>query len=236
MVRLSAGSFIRSEECTRNNLLGSGAGSTGVYKLVSPLTGEAFAVKLVLRHRKRETAAKHSFEKEVSIFYKLRHPGICRLRTVVTDGQYHMLVIELCEQGELFSQVAQGAMSEPVARDYFVQIIDAVDYCHGKRIYHRDLKLENILVKDGPTKRIKVADFGMARDCNPNSMCATKGMGTVSYMAPEVAAPDALAPYDGAAADVWSIGVMLYVMLVCNYPFGHDGEISDFAQCLTGCL
>ena len=80
-------------------------------------------------------------------------------------------------------------------------------------------------MKDGSTKRIKVADFGMARDCNPNSMCLTKGMGTVSYMAPEVAAPDALAPYDGAAADVWSIGVMLYVMLVSNYPFGHDGEI-----------
>ena len=86
------------------------------------------------------------------------------------------------------------------------------------------MKLENVLVKDGSTKRIKVADFGMARDCNVNSVPKTKGMGTVSYMAPEIAAPDSLAPYDGAAADVWSIGVMLYVMVVCNYPFGHDGE------------
>lgn len=209
-------------------MLGDGAGCKGVYKLVSPVTGEAFAVKLVARYRSSEAAAKHSFEKEVSIFYKVRHPGICRLRTVVTDEQYHMLVFELCEKGELFSEVARGALSEPVARDYFVQIIDAVDYCHSKRIYHRDLKLENVLLKDEATKRVKIGDFGMARDCcSINSMPKTKGMGTVSYMAPEVAAPDALAPYDGAAADVWSIGVMLYVMVVCNYPFGHDGKSSE---------
>ena len=74
----------------RNNLLGDGAGCKGVFKLVSPATGEAFAVKLVERHRSSEAAAKHSFEKEVTIFYKLRHPGICRLRTVVSDARYHM--------------------------------------------------------------------------------------------------------------------------------------------------
>jgi serine/threonine protein kinase len=206
----------------RNNLLGDGAGCKGVFKLVSPATGEAFAVKLVERHRSSEAAAKHSFEKEVTIFYKLRHPGICRLRTVVSDARYHMLVVELCEQGELFSEVARGALSEATARDYFVQIVEAADYCHSMRIYHRDLKLENVLVKDEATKRIKVSDFGMARDCGVNSSPATKGMGTVSYMAPEVAAAGPGA-YDGAAVDVWSMGVMLYVMVVCNYPFGHDG-------------
>ena len=135
-------------------------------------------------------------------------------------------VMPFIKGGELYKVFkAQKRLSEEVVKFYAAQICMAVGYLHSKGIMHRDLKLENILVKDGSTKRIKVADFGMARDCNPNSMCLTKGMGTVSYMAPEVAAPDALAPYDGAAADVWSIGVMLYVMLVCNYPFGHDGEI-----------
>lgn len=188
---------------------------------------------MIARHYSSEAKAKHSFEKEVQIFYKLRHPGICRLRTVVTDDRYHMLVIELCEKGELFSEVAKGALSEPVARDYFVQVIDAVDYCHSQNVYHRDLKLENVLVKDELTKRIKVADFGMAKDCSVNSACHTTGVGTVSYMAPEMAAAET-AGYDGAAVDVWSMGVMLYVMVVCSYPFGHDGEaISSSCLCLN---
>ena len=159
---------------------------------------------------------------QVNIFYKLRHPGICRLRTVVTDERYYMLVIELCEQGELFNEVARGALSESTARDYFVQIIDAVEYCHGMGVCHRDLKLENVLVKDEATKRIKISDFGMAKDCGVTSAATTRGVGTVAYMAPEVASGGTSA-YDGAAVDVWSIGVMLYVMVVCNYPFGHDG-------------
>lgn len=219
-----AGSFIRQQDCTPNNKLGDGAGSVGVYKLVSPVNGEAFAVKVVQRHRSNELQAKHSFEKEVQIFYKLRHPGICRLCTVISDDSYHMLVIELCDQGELFSEVARGGLSEPVARNYFVQIIDAVDYCHSQKVYHRDLKLENVLIKDETTKRIKVADFGMAKDCNVHSACRSKFMGTVSYMAPEMATPDVV-QYDGAAVDVWSMGVMLYIMVVVNYPFGHEGEI-----------
>ena len=185
-----AGSFVRYADCSPNNLIGTGAGCTGVYRLVSPVTKEPFAIKVVQRHRSDEMEKKHSFDKETSIFYKLRHPGICRLRAVVTDATYHMLVIELCEQGELFNVVARGALAEPVARDYFVQIIEAADYCHKRRIYHRDLKLENVLVASppgDPTNRIKISDFGMARDCGVNSSPATKGMGTVSYMAPEIA-------------------------------------------------
>ena len=220
-----AGSFVRYADCSPSNLLGTGAGCSGVYRLVSPVTNEPFAIKVVQRHRSDEMEKKHSFDKETSIFYKLRHPGICRLRTVVTDSTYHLLVIELCEQGELFNVVARGAVEEPVARDYFVQIIEAADYCHKRRIYHRDLKLENVLVASppgDPANRIKISDFGMARDCGVNSSPATRGMGTVSYMAPEIAGHGTEA-YDGAAIDVWSMGVMLYVMVVCNYPFGHDG-------------
>lgn len=120
------------------------------------------------------------------------------------------------------------------------------------KVYHRDLKLENVLVtKDGT---VKVTDFGMAKDTTGQccqlldslsavahhhgavavaglSLPKTRRVGTIAYMAPEVA--DAAGHYDGACADVWSLGVMLYVMAVCNYPFGHDGPDGDSTRVVS---
>ena len=111
------------------------------------------------------------------------------------------------------------ARCQATARELFREILVAVDYCHQQGVYHRDLKLENVLrMKDGA---LKVTDFGMAKDTSIDSMPKTRRIGTIAYMAPEVA--DAGEQYDGAGVDVWSCGVMLYVMIVCNYPFGHDG-------------
>lgn len=220
--------FIKSGSCGHGNLLGEGAGCKGVYRLTSPQTGEAFAVKLVERQLHFNAESKHSFEREVAVFNRLRHPGVCRLRTVVSEPEYHLLVVELCEGNELFDKVAAGALSEDDARGYFTQILSAVDYCHSQKVYHRDLKLENVLLKDTVSNTIKVSDFGMAKDTNVSSMPKTKRIGTIAYMAPEVA--DAESGYNGAAVDVWSMGVMLYVMVVCNYPFGHDGDGGDHTR------
>ena len=218
-------SFVRSADCSHSNLLGEGAGCKGVYRLTSPATGEAFAVKLVERQLHFMADAKHNFEREVAVFNRLRHPGVCRLRTVISEPEYHLLVVELCEGNELFDRVAAGALSEDVARDFFIQILSAVDYCHSQNVYHRDLKLENVLLKDTTSNTIKISDFGMAKDTNVSSMPKTKRIGTIAYMAPEVA--DATSGYSGAPVDVWSMGVMLYVMVYCNYPFGHDGDGGD---------
>eukprot|EP01051_Picozoa_sp_SAG22_P000248 SAG22_NODE_5_length_41775_cov_111.520971_11_plen_232_part_00 len=115
--------------------------------------------------------------------------------------------------------MCNGALTEDKARQFFVQIIAAVAYCHTKKVYHRDLKLENVLVqKDGT---VKITDFGMAKDATGLSLPKTRRVGTIAYMAPEIA--DAAGHYDGSKADVWSLGVMLYVMVCCGYPFGHDG-------------
>ena len=113
-------SFVQASACRPDNLLGEGAGSKGVYKLVSPVTDESFAVKLIER-RALIGESKHSFEKEVRILNALRHPGVCRLMHVATDPLYHMLVIELCDD-EIFTEVAQGGLSEDVARGYFAQV------------------------------------------------------------------------------------------------------------------
>ena len=212
-------SFIKSSSCSGKNLLGEGGGSEGVYRLVSPATGEPFAVKVVPRALVAGGDAKHHFEREVEILNSLRHPGICRLVHTTSDSVNHLLVIELCDGGDFFGVVSQGALAEDVALDYFAQIVSAVGYCHSKRVYHRDLKLENVLVHQG---RLKIADFGMAKHCSPGSDPRTRQVGTVAYMSPEVIMAEG-AGYDGSACDVWSMGVMLYVMVVCNYPFGFDG-------------
>ena len=221
-------SFVKSGACSHANLLGEGVGCKGVYRLTSPVTGEAFAVKMVERQLHFNAESKHSFEREVAVFNRLRHPGVCRLRTVISEPEYHLLVVELCEGNELFDKVAAGALSEDDARGYMTQIISAVDYCHSQKVYHRDLKLENVLLKDTVSNTIKVSDFGMAKDTNVSSMPKTKRIGTIAYMAPEVA--DADSGYNGAAVDVWSMGVMLYVMVFCNYPFGHDGDGGDHTR------
>ena len=171
-------SFIKSSSCKQDNLLGEGGGSQGVYRLVSPFTKERFAVKVVPRALVAGSDAKHHFEREVAILNSLRHPGICRLVHTTSDSVNHLLVIELCDGGDFFSVVSQGALAEEVALGYFCQIVSAVGYCHSKEVYHRDLKLENVLVHEG---RLKIADFGMAKNCSVRSPNPITGkIGTIA--------------------------------------------------------
>lgn len=205
--------FVVASACVDENFLGKGSGCEGVYGLTSPITGESYAVKKVLRSHAE--ANRVNFQRELDIGSQVQHPGVCRLRTVVTDQSYHMLVFERCKH-ELFDSVRDaGGLSEPRACAYFGQIIDALDYLHSLRIYHRDLKLENVLVTDDD--KVKINDFDHSRQCSVNSQPGTRGKGTVAYMAPEmISSGDA--PYVGAAVDVWSCGAMLYVMVCCAYP------------------
>eukprot|EP01052_Picozoa_sp_SAG31_P030483 SAG31_NODE_3130_length_4643_cov_264.060079_4_plen_191_part_00 len=130
-------SWVTYDKCTSDLRIGEGSGSKGVFKLTSPHTGEAFAVKVIDRTLEHCLEQKHHFQREVDIFNRLRHPGIIQLRRVISESAHHLLVVELCEGGELFDQVVNGALTEEAARRYFTQIVSAVDYCHRLQIYHR---------------------------------------------------------------------------------------------------
>jgi serine/threonine-protein kinase HSL1 (negative regulator of Swe1 kinase) len=130
------------------------------------------------------------------------------------------LIMEYIEGGELFSYIGDiGTLPEIEVVHLFRQIIVAMLYCHRVNIHHRDLKPENILL-DRESMTIKIVDFGMAA-LQPSGKQLTTPCGSPHYAAPEVIQTKA---YDGAMADTWSCGVILFVMLVGTPPFNYNGD------------
>ncbi|KAF2223531.1 hypothetical protein BDZ85DRAFT_311500 [Elsinoe ampelina] len=148
--------------------------------------------------------------REIAIMKLLDHPNIVRL----------YLVMEYVPGGELFHYVEeQRGLDEKETVYIFRQIVAALLYCHRMNIHHRDLKPENILL-DRDNAQIKLVDFGMAA-LQPEGKQLTTACGSPHYAAPEVIRSR---PYDGAKADVWSCGVILYVMLTGTTPFNYDHD------------
>ena len=117
-----------------------------------------------------------------------------------------------------------GGLGEDLARYYFKQIVAGLAYCHEQQVWHRDLKLENLLMVEKSTDSlVKIADFGLSKDA-AELKPVDASCGTVSYMAPEICLLQPGQIYNEAKADIWSLGVILYVMRCCAYPFGHDGR------------
>jgi serine/threonine-protein kinase HSL1 (negative regulator of Swe1 kinase) len=157
-------------------------------------------------------------EREITIMKLVNHPSILRLHDVWETSSELFLVLEYAESGELFDYLcAKGRLSTTEALGYFQQIMAAIDYCHRLNICHRDLKPENILLdKD---HNIKIADFGMAVWQSREDGLLDTACGSPHYAAPEVIQGT---PYSGAAADIWSCGVILYALLVNRLPFDHE--------------
>lgn len=125
--------------------------------------------------------------------------------------------MELAEGGELFDRVVKrGRLTEPEARSVFLQLLGAIKYLHDRNITHRDLKPENIMMCDPQGWKIKVTDFGLAKLVGENRFLSTL-CGTPNYVAPEVLHPVAKERAYGKAVDMWSLGVILYIML-CGFP------------------
>ncbi len=210
-------SWVRSEvHCQPKDEIGKGGYGT-VYRAVHPTTGQEVAIKKMDRAPlARDPTAHNSFQREVDMFSRLHHPNIIRLLGVQMEPACHLLIMEFAEC-ELAEEMEAGPMAEAECRFYFRQIVRAVGYCHTQGICHRDLKLENVLLMpDNVT--VKVTDFGMGKNYLMHSGCKTQNVGSWAYMSPEVIA--GRGEYQPSPADIWSLGVMLYVMTICRYPFG----------------
>ena len=168
--------------------------------------------------------SKQQLEAEYNIHAKLEHPNVVRMYSVFKGTEWIYVVLEMVSGGDLFDyliQKAQHGVEEKVARCWFAQLLDGVDYCHKQSVVHRDLKPENILLSHpSHDATLKIADFGLSKALNGNNVCRTV-CGTPQYMAPEVHFTKKYSQY-GKEADLWGLGVILHVMLTVSMPFGDD--------------
>lgn len=216
---------------TLKGVLGTGAFSTvkeGLHKNAPP--GVSYAIKVVDRNKLTEEDAAALID-EVTILKEFDHPHVIKLFDFFEEPNTYYLVMERMSGGELFDRiVAKLYYNEKEARDVCKTLLDAVNYCHENNVAHRDLKPENLLLLSAENdSAVKIADFGFAkRVFVPNSL--TTQCGTPGYVAPEIL--EGL-PYD-TAADMWSVGVILYILLGGYPPFIEKNQRDLFRKIRRG--
>ncbi|GFQ05327.1 cbl-interacting protein kinase 2 [Phtheirospermum japonicum] len=158
-----------------------------------------------------------------SVAIKVKHANIIHLEEVLATKTKIYFVMEYAKGGELFQKVSKGKLRDDTARRYFQQLIRAVDFCHSRGVYHRDLKPENLLLDENGN--LKVSDFGLSALSESKRLDGLlhTTCGTPAYVAPEVISRKG---YDGAKADIWSCGVILFVLLAGYLPF-HDSNLME---------
>ncbi|XP_037719529.1 calcium/calmodulin-dependent protein kinase type 1 isoform X2 [Drosophila subpulchrella] len=216
------------EKYNLHGLLGTGAFSEVRLAESKETPGDHFAVKII--DKKALKGKEESLENEIRVLRRLTHPNIVQLLETYEDKSKVYLVMELVTGGELFDRIVEkGSYTEKDASHLIRQILEAVDYMHEQGVVHRDLKPENLLYySPDDDSKIMISDFGLSK-MEDSGIMAT-ACGTPGYVAPEVLAQK---PY-GKAVDVWSIGVISYILL-CGYPpFYDENDANLFAQILKG--
>nr|KYP53595.1 CBL-interacting serine/threonine-protein kinase 6 [Cajanus cajan] len=165
-------------------------------------------MKVVGKEKVMKVGMMEQIKREIAVMKMVKHPNIVSLH-----------------------EVSKGRLKEDAARRYFHQLISAVDFCHSRGVFHRDLKPENLLLDDNGN--LKVSDFGLTaftehlgQDGLLHTTC-----GTPAYVSPEVIAKKG---YDGAKADIWSCGVILYVLLAGFLPFQDDNLVAMYKKIYRG--
>jgi 5'-AMP-activated protein kinase catalytic alpha subunit len=198
-----------------------GKGSSGEVKEATKVTtGEKFAIKIV---SPRTISERIALRREIRNHERLRHEHVVKILEVLRNGNTTYIVMELLSGKDLFDVIEQsrlGRLDEVDARRHFQQIIAGVEYCHMNKVTHRDLKPENIFLTDADI--VKIIDFGFSTTIR-NGRFLTQKCGTRGYAAPEIHRGQ----YEGPAADIFSCGVILFVLLCGHMPF-HFDKVDSF--------
>eukprot|EP01064_Diplonema_japonicum_P019187 TRINITY_DN2788_c0_g1_i1.p1 TRINITY_DN2788_c0_g1~~TRINITY_DN2788_c0_g1_i1.p1 ORF type:complete len:494 (+),score=86.52 TRINITY_DN2788_c0_g1_i1:87-1484(+) len=207
-----------------------GTGSFGeVRYAVHCETGQQAAVKICAKQMLAKGQGRVLLQREIATMKELTHPGILRLYEVLETTRHFYLVLELAAGGELFDLIQENKrFGDKTAKKYFQQLIAGVKYCHEQGIVHRDLKPQNLLITGND--ELKIADFGFSNFQNldqdgkvtPALRLQTQ-CGTPNYAAPEIFLGKG---YDGFKTDIWSCGVILFVMLCGHVPFRPTGRVA----------
>lgn len=208
-----------------------GVGSTGRVKLGTHVdTNHSVAVKIVSKEFLASKASlQKKIEREITLMKLIHHPNVMSLYDVYESDKELFLVLEFVEGGELFDYlVKRGRLPEREALIFFQQIINGLDFCHQHLVCHRDLKPENLLLDS--SLNVKIADFGMAT-LQPEGKYLETSCGSPHYASPEIIKGE---KYDGASADIWSCGVILYALLTGNLPFDDENIRKLLGKVKTG--
>ncbi|KAK8956884.1 CBL-interacting protein kinase 32 [Platanthera zijinensis] len=191
-------------------------------------TGEHVAIKILLKEKVLKHKVVEQIMREISTLKLIKHPNVICLKEVMGSKSKIFIVLEYATGGELFNKIInQGKMGEAEARRYFHQLINAIDFCHSRGVYHRDLKLENLLLDT--SDNLKVSDFGLSalsQQIRDDGLLHTT-CGTPNYVAPEVLNDRG---YHGATADLWSCGVILFVLLAGFLPFDDNNVVNLYKK------
>nr|XP_043614659.1 CBL-interacting protein kinase 2-like [Erigeron canadensis]XP_043614660.1 CBL-interacting protein kinase 2-like [Erigeron canadensis] len=190
-------------------------------------SGHNIAIKVIDKEKVLKVGLIDQTKREISVMGMVKHPNIVQLYEVLATKTKIYFAMEYAKGGELFDKVSKGRLKEDVARKYFQQLIGAVDFCHTRGVYHRDLKPENLLLDE--YGNLKVTDFGLSAhaSCTRLDGLLHTTCGTPAYVAPEVISRKG---YDGAKADIWSCGVVLFVLLTGQLPFNDSNIIQMYKK------
>ncbi|KAG1721894.1 Pkinase-domain-containing protein [Suillus lakei] len=227
-----------------------GAGSMGKVKLaIHNVTEEKLAVKILPRvypqasqpngsNATPEAVAKQASKdaskeirtlREAALSMLLHHPYICGMREMIVHQHHYYMVFEYVNGGQMLDYIiSHGRLRERVARKFARQIGSALDYCHRNNVVHRDLKIENILISE--TGNIKIIDFGLSNLYDPSATLSTF-CGSLYFAAPELLNAKV---YIGPEVDVWSFGVVLYVLVCGKVPFDDQSMPALHAKIKRG--
>jgi serine/threonine protein kinase len=208
------------EKYTVLSLLGSGSSGEVVLVHETENANNLFAIKIISLKYIHRNHLSTQVKREITAMKSLNHENIVRMHRVLKGGSKLYMVCEYVSGGDLYDKITgMQCLPEKLASKYFLQICKAVQHCHANGITHRDIKPENCMVTDDG-ENIKVTDFGLSNITSQKhgdvffTVC-----GTPHYASPEVLSR---VKYNGPMSDIWSMGVVLYVMLLGYLPFDND--------------
>ncbi|CAF3421098.1 unnamed protein product [Rotaria socialis] len=208
-----------------------GTGHFAVVKLARHVfTQKEVAVKVIDKTKLDEISKAHLFQ-EVQCMKLVQHPNVVRLYEVIDTPNKLYLILEFADGGDMYDYITRHAngLNESLSRKYFRQICRALKYCHKMYVCHRDLKPENIVFfeKQGV---VKLTDFGFSNLFSPGKKLLTS-CGSLAYSAPEILLGD---PYDAPAVDIWSLGVILFMLVTGRAPF-QEANDSETVMMILDC-
>ena len=220
-----------SEDYNKLNFLGEGSFAS-VYRVQNKYTGQTRAMKIIKKSSTCTSADDEEIVNEINILRTMDHPNILKIFEFYSGSDSYSIVTEMCSGGELFQEIIdKGPFNERYSAYVMYQVFSAINYCHNMNIVHRDLKPENILIvkreKNG-FPLVKVCDFGTSKMFEKGSI-QRKLVGSSYYIAPEV-----LKKKYNEKCDLWSCGVILYILLSARPPFGGDNDTEIMKRVTTG--